>query len=72
VPNISVGARRYRSFAAAGNGGQFVIAVPELELVVMIAAGNYGDLKPGMRCRTLSPRISFPPSSRMGTIDADR
>lgn len=33
----------YRGYAAEGNGGQFVIVVPELELVVAITAGNYGE-----------------------------
>ncbi len=42
---VSVGERSYRYYAAGGNGGQFIIVVPELELVVMIAAGNYGDFK---------------------------
>jgi CubicO group peptidase (beta-lactamase class C family) len=39
------GGRDYREYAAEGNGGQFVIVVPELELVVAINAGNYGAFK---------------------------
>lgn len=35
--------RDYRAYAAEGNGGQFVIVVPELELVVAITAGSYGE-----------------------------
>jgi CubicO group peptidase (beta-lactamase class C family) len=42
---MKVGARVFREYAAEGNGGQFVIVVPELELVVAISAGNYGDFK---------------------------
>lgn len=33
----------YRVYAAEGNGGQFVIVVPELSLVVAITAGSYGE-----------------------------
>ena len=33
----------YRGYSAEGNGGQFVIVIPELDLVVAITAGNYGQ-----------------------------
>jgi len=33
----------YRAYAAEGNGGQFVIVVPDLSLVVGITAGSYGE-----------------------------
>jgi CubicO group peptidase (beta-lactamase class C family) len=39
------GGRDYREYAAEGNGGQFVIVLPELDLTVAITAGNYGDFK---------------------------
>jgi len=33
----------YRTYAAEGNGGQFVIVVPELDLAIAITAGSYGE-----------------------------
>ena len=33
----------YKTFAAEGNGGQFVIAIPALDLVVGITGGAYGE-----------------------------
>ncbi|HEX7180923.1 MAG TPA: serine hydrolase [Thermoanaerobaculia bacterium] len=35
--------RKIRAYSANGNGGQSVIVVPELDLVVMFYAGNYSD-----------------------------
>lgn len=41
VNTIEVGDRSYASFQASGNGGQLLIVVPELDLVVGITGGNY-------------------------------
>ena len=38
-----VGGRSYRRAEAGGNGGQLVIIVPDLDLVVMFTAANYGN-----------------------------
>ena len=38
---LKVGDRTYQEYEANGNGGQFVIVVPELDLVVTFTAGNY-------------------------------
>jgi len=38
-----VGGKTYRAYNAGGNGGQLVIVIPDLDLVVMFTAGNYGD-----------------------------
>ena len=39
--DIRVGEHSYRDYEATGNGGQILIVVPELELTVAFAAGNY-------------------------------
>ena len=41
--NVQVGKRSYREYEANGNGGQFVIVLPELELVVTFTGANYGQ-----------------------------
>ena len=38
---LKVGDRTYQEYEANGNGGQFVMVVPELDLVVTFTAGNY-------------------------------
>ncbi len=38
-----VNGRDYREYSAEGNGGQMVMVVPDLDMVVTITAGNYGD-----------------------------
>lgn len=35
--------RRYQTFSAGGNGGQFLVVVPELRLAIVVTAGNYGQ-----------------------------
>jgi CubicO group peptidase (beta-lactamase class C family) len=45
IHDLRSGAKTYRVFAAEGNGGQFVIAVPELDLVVGITGGSYGEFE---------------------------
>jgi CubicO group peptidase (beta-lactamase class C family) len=43
IHDLKSGAKKYRVFAAEGNGGQFVIVVPDLDLVVGITGGSYGE-----------------------------
>jgi CubicO group peptidase (beta-lactamase class C family) len=43
INDLKSGAKTYRAFAAGGNGGQFVIVVPDLDLVVGITGGSYGE-----------------------------
>lgn len=40
---FEVGSRSIDTFFASGNGGQMLFVVPELEMTVMIQAGNYSD-----------------------------
>jgi CubicO group peptidase (beta-lactamase class C family) len=35
--------RRYQTYSAGGNGGQFLVVVPELRLAIVVTAGNYGQ-----------------------------
>ncbi|TQF17557.1 serine hydrolase [Myxococcus llanfairpwllgwyngyllgogerychwyrndrobwllllantysiliogogogochensis] len=41
---LRVGDRVYSQYEASGNGGQLVMVVPELDLVVMFTAGNYNHV----------------------------
>ncbi len=40
---FEVGDRTLESYQAAGNGGQMLFVIPELDLVVFFNAGNYND-----------------------------
>jgi CubicO group peptidase (beta-lactamase class C family) len=39
------GAKRYRWYQSNGNGGQLLLVIPELEMVVVFTAGNYGNFQ---------------------------
>ena len=43
IRDVSVGGRIFHTYRAAGNGGQMVIVVPELDLVVLFMGGNYNQ-----------------------------
>jgi len=40
---LKAGARSFQVYEASGNGGQFLVVIPELEMVVVATAGNYGQ-----------------------------
>ncbi|QSQ18995.1 serine hydrolase [Pyxidicoccus parkwayensis] len=42
---LTVGGRTYAEYEAGGNGGQLIMVVPELDLTVMFAGGNYNQVK---------------------------
>ena len=48
---LKIGGRDYQEYEANGNGGQFLIVVPELELAVVFTAGNYGQYRIWRRLR---------------------
>ena len=41
--DVVVGGRTYREYEAAGNGGQILAVIPELELAVVLTGGNYNQ-----------------------------
>jgi CubicO group peptidase (beta-lactamase class C family) len=41
--HFEVGGRSYRAYAAGGNGGQIVMVIPDLDLVIGFTGGAYGE-----------------------------
>jgi CubicO group peptidase (beta-lactamase class C family) len=52
--------RTVRAFFAGGNGGQVVIAIPELDLVIAFYGGNYSDAVSLIPQRELVPQFILP------------
>lgn len=48
---LRAGGRDYATYEASGNGGQFVVVVPDLALVVATTAGSYGQFGAWRRIR---------------------
>ncbi len=40
---MPVAGRSYTVVSAGGNGGQLMLVVPQLDLAMMLTAGNYGQ-----------------------------
>ena len=61
IIDLKSGDKTYRLYEAGGNGGQFVIAIPELDMVVGFTAGNYGDFPVWYKFMTdLIPKYVIP------------
>jgi CubicO group peptidase (beta-lactamase class C family) len=61
IAEYRVGQRTYTAFSAEGNGGQLLIAIPELDLLVMMTAGNYSDFPTWSKFRDeLVPQFIIP------------
>ncbi|MGH9795743.1 MAG: serine hydrolase domain-containing protein [Candidatus Acidiferrales bacterium] len=43
--HVKVGDKVFRQYAAEGNGGQLVLLFPELDLVVAVSGGSYGNFR---------------------------
>jgi hypothetical protein len=52
--------RTVRAFFAGGNGGQVVMGIPELDLVVAFYGGNYGDRALYVPQRVYVPQYILP------------
>ncbi|MBA2338941.1 MAG: serine hydrolase [Pyrinomonadaceae bacterium] len=52
--------RTVRAFYAGGNGGQTVMGIPELDLVIAIYAGNYADSPSGQITQGYVPKYILP------------
>ena len=59
--SLESGGKSYKVFAAEGNGGQFVIVIPALDLVVGMTGGSYGEFDQWYRWELeLVPRYIIP------------
>ncbi|HSC48292.1 MAG TPA: serine hydrolase, partial [Gammaproteobacteria bacterium] len=65
IVDVKSGDKSYKLYEAGGNGGQFVIVSPELDLVVGFTAGNYGDFGTWYKFMTdLVPQYVIPAATQ--------
>ncbi|PYS85240.1 MAG: 6-aminohexanoate hydrolase [Acidobacteria bacterium] len=68
LDEYQVGGKKYRAFHAAGNGGQLIVVIPELDMVVAFTAGNYGDFRTWSKFGgELVPQFIIPAAARQST-----
>lgn len=55
---ITAGGQKFQTYSAGGNGGQFLVVVPDLRLSIVVTAGSYGQYDVWQKIRTqLVPSI---------------
>ena len=60
ISRFTVGGKTYVAQSAGGNGGQLMFVIPQLDLVAMITAGNYGDYPTWAKFVDLIPQYVIP------------
>jgi len=63
IYRFTAGGKTYVAQEAGGNGGQMLFVIPDLDLVAMITAGNYGDYRTWSAFADLIPRYVIPAAS---------
>src|SRR5262249_41613451 len=64
IHHFKIGDHEFREYAAEGNGRQFVMVIPELNIVVAINAGSYGDINWYRWGLDVLPRYLIPASAQ--------
>jgi CubicO group peptidase (beta-lactamase class C family) len=60
ISHFTVGGKTYVAQSAGGNGGQLMFVIPQLDLVAVITAGNYGDYATWAKFADLIPQYVIP------------